>query len=107
MLLSLLSQKGSVRLARAFVQSSSRRVLAVGGGGAAATTPYFSAKHQQRFQLSSAVEDDIDQALSSFLDDPKKGKKTSELADDLPSRKEAHLDPVKLSDLLEDSEVCL
>ena len=109
MLLSLLTRNGGVRLARAFSQNpSTKRVLAVGGATTSLPSPPSFGGNQQRFksELGASVEEDLDQALSSFLDEPKSSK-ASGLVDVIPTKKQAaHLEPVKLSDILDDTEVC-
>ena len=99
MLLSLLSRKGSVRVVRAFTQApSTRRVLALGPTAV-------QQQHQQRF-LSASVEEDLDTAISDFLEDGKSSSK-KKLADVVPRRGEAGFQEVNLDDLLQDSsEVC-
>ena len=105
MLLSLLSRQGSIRLARAFVQNpTSKRVIAVGG---APITNSIGGQHRFQSGLGSSVEEDLDQALSSFLDDePQAAVKAKDLADVIPSKRQgASMETLKLSDLLEESEV--
>lgn len=106
MFLSLLSRQGSIRLARAFVQNpATKRVIAVGGAPIATT---FGGQHRFQSELGSSVEEDLDQALSSFLDDePLPAVKAKDLADVIPNKQQgAGMETLKLSDLLEESEVC-
>jgi len=115
MFASFLSSKGgSVRLARAFTTTqhtastiTTRRVVA--GSGSRLIANLNNANQQHRFKssagLKASVEEDLDQALSSFLKSEKKIEKKVELADVPPKREQAaHLEPVKLSDLLDATE---
>ena len=126
LLSSLSSQKGSVRLlARAFTQNpTTRGVLPVAGSKlsySSTASLQLGKRHQrqqQRFrssaQLEASVEEDLDLALSSILEDAKKAPKVPQkvkLAAVPPKREQAaRLEPVSLSDLLEEVRslcVCL
>jgi hypothetical protein len=100
MLLSLLSLKGSIRLVRAFSQNpSTRRVIT-------SVPSVLSQSGKLRFQsnLDASVEDDLDTALSSFLEGS--GKKASKLNDVIPKKElVAGYQAVDLDDLLEETEV--
>lgn len=93
LLLSLLPRQGSIRLVRAFVQhSSSKRAVA----SSIPSSPSF---------LSATIEEDLDQALSSILDDASSGTAPAELAGVPPSKEQGKgLKKVSLSDLIEETK---
>ena len=107
MLLSLLSQKGPIRLARAFLQNpTTKRGIVASTTFPASTNP----SNQQRFRSSSkldiSVEDDLDQALSSILGDSRKDNRAEAIKDVIPTKKQgAHLEKVSLADLIEETKV--
>lgn len=103
MLLSLLSRKGSVRLVRAFTQtassSSSRRSVAALG------PPGLPRSFASSTGQAASVEEDLDVALSDFLEDSSKVKRT-EFADLIPTKElAAKFERASLEDLLEEDKV--
>ena len=104
LILTLLCHQGGVHLASAFVQNPTTTSERTIGGSIVAGQCRFQSK------LGASVEEDLDHALSSFLDDddePKAVVNAKKLADVIPSKKQGpRMEALKLSDLLEESEVC-
>lgn len=97
----LFSQKGSIRLARALIQNpTTRRALVVGGS----STGYAPQRFLSTSKLEATVEEDLDQALSTLLED--NTPKVAGLSDVIPTKEQgARLEKVSLSDLIEETEV--
>jgi hypothetical protein len=104
----LISKSGPIRAVKAFTSTQN-----VNRGFAAAVGKQrFARSEMRQIKLRTHVEEDLDQALSSFLADSKpksatkKIKALSEFADVMPKRESAvKLEPVSLSDLVEKTEV--
>ncbi|CAB9524755.1 dependent RNA helicase [Seminavis robusta] len=99
MLTSLISRNG-LRVAKALTttQNPSRLLVA----------PTSAAIRFRSSKLQASVEEDLDQALTSFLEDnqQKSAPKTKKVFTDVvpPRKQAAHLEPVTLSDLVEDKK---